>query len=246
MKLLQPTVFDLLLKGSAHFLKKLYCLEQVWSNRFQVFHQNFQAIKILCHNSEKMKLNVPCTNTEQEKTEKANLSQEKSLVPEKASAEKGHWLHATDFSISYLVLQTKSIFHYTFTQSLLEAVRIKSFKTLSSSPSTKGPDVQWKSSNQDLGKNKNKKSTWKKISVKRESWEKEEIQQNLSTYSTLHEIKIHALFRTNALKIHINHAEFWISLPSMRRTESTEISVILKVKSEVPNTAKENPNLSHL
>lgn len=163
MKLLQPTVFDLLPKGFAHFLEKFYCLQQVWSDRFQVFHLNFQAIKILCHSSEKMKLNVPCTNTEWEKTEKANLSREKLPAPEKASAEKGHWLHVTDFSISYLVLQTKSILCYTFTQSLLEAVHIKSFKMLSSSPSSKGPDVQWKTSNQDLGKNRNKKSTRKKF-----------------------------------------------------------------------------------
>lgn len=82
MNLLQPTVFDLLLMESAHFLKKLHLLEKVWSdfNRFQVFHQNFQAIRILCHCSEKTKLNVPCTNTEREKTEKANLSWEKSPV----------------------------------------------------------------------------------------------------------------------------------------------------------------------
>lgn len=80
MNLLQSAIFDLLLMGSAHFLKELHCLEQVWSDRFQVFHQNFQAIKILCHCSEKMKLNVPCTNMERKKTEKANLSWEKSPV----------------------------------------------------------------------------------------------------------------------------------------------------------------------
>lgn len=32
----------------------------------------------------------------------------------------------------------------------------------------------------------------------------------------------------------------------MGRTESIEISVILKVKSEASNTAKGRPNLSHL
>lgn len=36
-----------------HLFKKLHCLEQVWSNRFQLFHQNFQVIKILWHCSEK-------------------------------------------------------------------------------------------------------------------------------------------------------------------------------------------------
>lgn len=63
---------NLLLMGSVHFLRKLHCLEKVWLDRFEMFHQNFQAIKILCPCTKKMKLSVPCTNTEREKTEKEN------------------------------------------------------------------------------------------------------------------------------------------------------------------------------
>lgn len=80
MNLLQPPILDLRLMGSAHFLKKLHCLEQVRSDRFQGFYQYFQAIEIFCHCSEKKKMNIPCINTEREKTEKANLSKEKSPV----------------------------------------------------------------------------------------------------------------------------------------------------------------------
>lgn len=76
------------------------------------------------------------------------------------------------------------------------------FKMLLSSPSSKGPDVQWKSPNEALGKNKKKKVSLKKSFSKKGTMreEKEEIQQNLSTYSTLHEIKIHALFSDRCFK----------------------------------------------
>lgn len=41
---------------------------------------------------------------------------------------------------------------------------------------------------------------------------------------------------TDALEIHINHAEFWDRIPSMGRRESKEISAILKVNSDISNT----------
>lgn len=72
--------------------------------------------------------------------------------------------------------------------------------------------------------------------------EKEEIQQNLSTYPTLHVIKMCAVFSDRCLKnSHLKMFSFDSGFQGCEE-QSVENSVILKVKSEVSNTAKGHPH----
>lgn len=143
-----------------------------------------------------------------------------------------------------------SILCSTFTQSLLEAVCALSafFKMAFKQPFLQRSWCAMEVIKSSLRKEQNKKSTWKKVSVKREPWGKRRKRYSKTLAHVQHCRKSKYIFCsvTDALEIHINQSEFWVRISCMGRTESIEILVILKVKSEISDTAKGHPNLSHL